>query len=62
MFISIVILPLFGFIFSSLFGFLIGRGSTILSTGSTIVACLLSLKIFFILLSTGSVFVVQLCD
>jgi len=62
MFISIVILPLLGFIFSSLFGFLIGRGSTILSTGSTLVACLLSIKTFFILLNTGSAFIVQLCD
>jgi len=62
MFISIVILPLLGFFFCSTFGFLIGRGSTILSTGATLLACLLSIFNFYILLDTGSVFIVSICD
>ena len=60
MFISIVILPLLGFFFCSTFGFLIGRGSTILSTGATLLACLLSIYNFYILLDTGSVFIVPI--
>jgi len=62
MLISIVILPLLGFTFSSLFGFILGRGSTILSTGSVMLSCLLSINVFLTLFDSGSIFTVTLCD
>jgi len=60
MLLSIVFLPLLGFIFTSSFGFLIGRGATIVSTFSVFSACLLSIKLFITLLFTGSIFKVVL--
>ena len=62
MLISIVILPLLGFTFSSLFGFILGPGSTILSTGSVMFSCLLSINVFLTLFDSGSIFTVTLCD
>jgi|MDTA01.1.fsa_nt_gb hypothetical protein len=60
MLLSIVFLPLLGFILSSCFGFLIGRGATIVSTLSVFLACLFSIKLFTVLLFTGSIFKVVL--
>jgi hypothetical protein len=60
MLLSIVFLPLLGFIFTSVFGFLIGRGSTITSTLSVMLSCCLSVKLFIYLLYTGSVFKILL--
>ncbi len=56
MLLSIVFLPLLGFIFTSSLGFLTGRGSTIISTFSVFLACLFSIKLFSVLLLTGSIF------
>jgi hypothetical protein len=60
MLLSIVFLPLLGFIFTSSFGFLTGRGSTITSTLSVLFSCLLSVKLFITLLFTGSIFKIVL--
>ena len=60
MLLSIVFLPLLGFIPIKLFGFLIGRGATIVSTLSVFLACLFSIKLFTVLLFTGSIFKVVL--
>tara|TARA_B100000073_G_C23239078_1_gene373305 strand:- start:36 stop:224 length:189 start_codon:yes stop_codon:yes gene_type:complete len=62
MLISIVLLPLLGFLFSSLFGKVIGRGATILSTGSVALACCLSINLFLNLLETGSIYTVFLAN
>jgi len=60
MLLSIVFFPLLGFILTSTLGFITGRGSTIISTFSVLLACLLSTKLFLVELFTGSIFKVVL--